>query len=64
MALDDCIGSITAMMGFVFNDSQAEFGLGHFDPERLAFTYEQVAKAQDLDPEADPMAAIDESFLP
>lgn len=64
VALDDCIGSITAMMGFVFNDSQAEFGLGHFDPERLAFTYEQVAKAQDLDPEADPMAAIDESFLP
>ncbi|KMK64975.1 ABC-type nitrate/sulfonate/bicarbonate transport system, periplasmic component [Puniceibacterium sp. IMCC21224] len=64
VALDDCVGSLTAMLAFVFNDSQEEFGLGRFGQDRLDFTYKQVAAAQDLATDFDTSTAIDESYLP
>jgi len=50
---DDCMGSLAATLGFVFNDHSAEFGLGGVSPERAAATWSAVAGAQDLDPEWD-----------
>ena len=64
VALDDCMGSLKAMLGFVFNDSSGNTGLGKFDPERLQFTYTVAAKAQKLDPKANPEDAVNTSFLP
>lgn len=64
VALDDCMGSLKAMLGFVFNDSSETTGLGKFDEERLQFTYSVAAKAQGLDPDADPKKAVDTSLLP
>jgi NitT/TauT family transport system substrate-binding protein len=62
--LDDCQGSLSATLGFVFNKHSDETGLGHYDPERLQFTYSAVAEAQELDPDWNPENAIDTSFLP
>ena len=64
VALDDCMGSLKAMLGFVFGDHSAKTGLGKFEPERLKFTFEVAAKAQKLDTSVDPATAIDTSFLP
>lgn len=64
VALDDCMGSINATMTFVFNDHSKQTGIGKHDPERLAFTYENLAEAQDLDPDWDYSQAIDLSFVP
>jgi len=64
VALDDCMGSLKAMLGFVFNDSSGNTGLGKFDEMRLQFTYTVAAKAQKLDPKADPEKAVNTSFLP
>lgn len=50
---DDCMGSLSATLGFVFNDHSAEFGLGGVSPERAEKTWRTVAQAQDLDPEWD-----------
>ena len=46
--LDDCLGSLRAVMAFVFNDHQRQFGFGQVSPERLATTWEAVASSQDL----------------
>lgn len=62
--LDDCRGSLEATLDFVFNEHSKETGLGHYDPERLQFTYSIVAEAQELDPDWDPKNAVDTSFLP
>lgn len=47
---EDCMGSLEATLGFVFNDHSAQFGLGNVSPERAEFTWAEVARAQDLDP--------------
>ena len=64
VALDDCMGSLNATLTFVFNDHSAATGLGRHDPERLAFTYEVVADAQDLDAGWDYSQAVDHSHAP
>ena len=62
VAMDDCLGSLEATLGFVFNDHSEATGLGNYDPERLAFTWDVVAEAQELDPAWDPTNAIDTSL--
>lgn len=47
--LDDCMGSLSATLEFVFNDHSAEFGLGGVSPERAEATWNEVANAQELD---------------
>ncbi len=61
---DDCEGSLSAAMTFVFNDHQRETGTGRFNAERLAFTWRVVAESLELDPNLDPTTAIDIRFLP
>ncbi len=64
VALDDCMGSLNATLTFVFNDHSAATGLGRHDPERMAFTYEVVADAQDLDAGWDYSQAVDHRYVP
>ena len=64
VAFDDCMGSLDATLTFVFNEHSEATGLGHFDPERLAFTWEVVAAAQEIDPAWDPTEAVDTSLAP
>ncbi len=62
--LDDCIGSVKATLAFVFNEHAEKTGLGLYDPDRLAFTWEAVAQAQELDKSWDPTQAVDVSLVP
>lgn len=64
LPLDDCMGSLSVMLEHVFNEDSERDGLGRFNPDQLAFTYETVAKAQDLDPAWDPQQALDTGMLP
>ena len=64
VAMDDCMGSLTATLDFVFNDHTAEVGVGTLDDERLMSTWEAVAEAEGLDMEWDPRQAFNMSFLP
>ncbi len=64
VAYDDCLGSLEATLGFVFNEHSASTGFGNFDPDRLAFTWEVIAEAQELDPSWDPTVVIDTSLVP
>lgn len=59
--LDDCMGSVKAVMKFVFNDHSKEFGWGKESPERLKFSWETIAVANELKPEFDYKTAIDTS---
>lgn len=62
--LDDCIGSVKATLAFVFNEHSEKTGLGLYDPDRLAFTWEAVAGAQELDRSWDPTQVVDVSMVP
>lgn len=62
--LDDCIGSVKATLGFVFNEHSEQTGLGLYDPDRLAFTWDAVAESQELDKSWDPTQAVDVSLVP
>ena len=62
--VDDCLGSVRATLGFVFNDHAKATGLGYYAEDRLKFTYAVVADSQQLDPKWDPHQAIDVRFLP
>lgn len=63
--LDDCMGSLRAMLGFVFNDHSASTGLGKHDAERLAFTWANVSEAQGLAADAIDIGAVtDTRFVP
>ncbi len=62
--LDDCQGSLRATLTYVFNEHQAKTGLGRQDPERLAFTWKQVAESQGLDAGWDHTQAVDMRHLP
>lgn len=64
VALDDCLGSLAATLTFVFNDHSEEVGLGNVSPERLAFTWEVVKEAQEIEIDFDPAEAIDISMVP
>jgi NitT/TauT family transport system substrate-binding protein len=60
----DCEGSLRAVMGYVFNDHQRQTGLGRVEPERLAFTWQNVASSLQMEPNWDPAQALNTSFLP
>lgn len=60
----DCEGSLRAVMTYVFNEHQAMTGLGRVQPERLRFTWDNVASSLQIDPNWDPARAINTSFLP
>ena len=62
--LDDCVHSVQAVMGFVFNDHSKEFGWGNTSPERLKFSWKTIAELQDLKKDWDYKQAIDTSLLP
>lgn len=65
LSADDVKGSWLDASKLAFNDVTARFGLGAFDPDRLAATWTRVAAAQGLDPAAlDPETVVDRSFLP
>lgn len=64
VALDDCLGSLNATLGFIFTDHSAAVGLGGINDERLGKTYEVVAAAQGLDAQLNPRSAVDMSLLP
>jgi len=59
--LDDCMGSVKAVMKFVFNDHSKEFGWGKESPARLKFSWETIATANELKPGFDYKTAIDTS---
>lgn len=59
--LDDCMGSVKAVMNFVFNDHSKEFGWGKESPERLKYSWETIASANELKPGFDYKTAIDTS---
>jgi len=61
--LDDCMGSVKAVMKFVFNDHSKEFGWGKESPERLKFSWETIATANELKSDFDYKTAIDTSMV-
>ena len=60
----DCEGSLRAVMTYVFNDHQRQTGLGRMAPDRLSFTWQNVASSLQMEPNWDPAQAINTSFLP
>lgn len=61
--LDDCMGSVKAVMKFVFNDHSKEFGWGKESPDRLKFSWETIATANELKADYDYKTAIDTSSV-
>ncbi len=65
LSAEDVKGSWLDASKLVFNDVTKKYGLGTFDPDRLAATWKRVAASQGLDPEAlDPETIVNRSFLP
>ena len=62
--LDDCVHSVKAVMGFVFNEHSKEYGWGYTSPERLKFSWETIADSQELKKDWDYKQGIDTSLLP
>jgi len=62
--LDDCMGSVKAVMTFVWTDHTKQYGYGKESPERLAFTWQVVADSLELNKSWDPKQALDTSLLP
>ncbi len=57
------LSTINSIRGLVYNPISDANGLGAFDPERLATTWQWTAKAQGLDEAAfDPETAVNRSF--
>ncbi|HJQ57934.1 MAG TPA: ABC transporter substrate-binding protein [Vineibacter sp.] len=64
VALDDCLGSMRAVMAFVFNDHSKQAGFGRESAERLEFTWKVVQEAQELPKDWNYKQAIDTAQLP
>jgi NitT/TauT family transport system substrate-binding protein len=62
--LDDCMNSVKAVMAFVFNDHSKQFGWGKESPERLKFSWDTIAEANELKKDYDYKQAIDTQFVP
>ena len=60
--IDDCLGSLKAVMGFVFNEHEKQIGFGQVSAERLKTTWEAVATSQDLPMSWDPRQAFETKF--
>ena len=61
--LDDCLGSLKAVMAFVFSDHEKQFGFGQVSPDRLTTTWEAVASSQELPMSWDPRQAFETKFV-
>ena len=62
---EDVKGSWLDASRLAFNDVTVKYGLGAFDPERLAKTWDRVAASQGLDvTKLDPESVVDRSFMP
>ena len=61
---DDCVGSLTAVNGYVFNEFSQKIGLGKFEEARLEATWKEVVKAQELDPAFDYKKVFNLTLLP
>lgn len=62
---EDVKGSWLDASKLAFNDVTEQFGLGAFDPDRLAATWMRVSAAQGLEPALlDPETVVDRTFLP
>lgn len=58
-------GSFKDALPLIYNEVTEKNGLGTFDADRLAVTWERVSKAQGLDIKVlDPETLVDRSFLP
>ena len=58
-------GSLKDALPLIYNEITEKFGLGTFDKDRLAVTWERVSKAQGLESDTlDPETIVDRSFLP
>ena len=65
LSAEDVLGSWLDASKLAFNEVTDTLGLGTFDADRLAKTWDRVAEAQSLDPASlDPEAVVDRSFLP
>ncbi|MBD3895579.1 ABC transporter substrate-binding protein [Halomonas sp. ML-15] len=63
--VDMAARTIEAIRSLVYNDASDTHGLGAFDPERLASTWQWTAEAQEMDPASlDPESVIDRNFVP
>lgn len=65
LSAEDVLGSWLDASKLAFNDVTETYGLGTFDPGRLAATWDRVSQAQGLDSAAiDPESIVDRTFLP
>ncbi len=64
LQMENVVGSVKDMLVLAFNEVTEADGQGALTPERLAQTWDWVAKAQGLEPDAlDPEAIVDRRFL-
>jgi len=64
LSAEDVMGSWLDASKLVFNEVTEQYGLGAFDADRLAATWDRVAASQGLDPAAlDPESVVDRSFM-
>lgn len=64
LSAEDVKGSWLDASKLAFNEVTEKYGLGAFDPDRLAATWARVAASQGLDPAAlDPESIVDRSFM-
>ncbi len=61
--LDDCVGSVKAVMKFVFTDQTVANGWGKEGAERLKFSWDTIAEANELKKDYDYKQAIDTSLV-
>jgi NitT/TauT family transport system substrate-binding protein len=61
--LDDCMGNLTAVLGYIYTDFSAQHGVGSLEEGRMKTTYEAVVEAQSLDPAWDYHQAYDPQFI-
>jgi NitT/TauT family transport system substrate-binding protein len=61
---DDCVGSLTAVNSYIFNEFSQKIGLGKFEEARLESTWKEVVKAQQLDPAFDYKKVFNMTLLP
>ncbi|UHD46432.1 ABC transporter substrate-binding protein [Aureimonas altamirensis] len=62
---EDCVGSLSAAMTFVFNDHFEQHGFGAFNPDLLKYTWEVTAEIADINPASwDPANSSTAEFLP
>lgn len=64
VGMDDCLNSLKATMPFVFNDYSKQNGWGKETDERLKFSWDVIATANELDKKYDYKQTIDTSDLP